>query len=315
MQRPAQNDGNAKRPGIQYSVLIGRVSTEDRERILEALESLEKQEGSPSLEIVLADRLNDSLTTKIREEFQRVRLIECPPHTDLPTLRTIAFRHSIGRTVLVTEDHCVPPRDWLKKVSETFSEWPEAAAVGGAVENGVTERALDWATFLCEYASQSPPITNGPVADIAGMNVAYRREVLESVAEERLTAGFWETTVHPRIRELGAGLVANNELRISHCKRFSLGLFLRQRFVYSRYFAGNRFPARAWFQRLAFGAASIILPPVLIFRFIRDAARKPSIRPHALKSMPYLLLFFTVWAAGELVGYWFGAGEALREIE
>ena len=34
----------------------------------------------------------------------------------------------------------------------------EVLAVGGSVVNGVCDRGLDWATFICEYSFFSPPV-------------------------------------------------------------------------------------------------------------------------------------------------------------
>jgi Glycosyl transferase family 2 len=298
-----------------YSVVIGRVSTEDDERILETLESLHKQDGSPVLEILLADRIRDHVSNRIHDEYPDVCIIECPPGTDLPSMRTQALKLATGRYVLVTEDHCVPPHDWLQKFAEAFARHPDAAAIGGSVVNGVTETALDWATFLCEYAPMSPPIESGPTASLAGMNVAYRREVFENVDEKILTSGFWETTLHPVLHEQGHLLIAEDDVRVFHCKKFSLRLFLRQRFVYSRYYAGIRFPEEARAKRFLFALASVVLPPLLAYRFFENARNKASVRTHLAEATPYLLLFYLVWGVGEAWGYLFGPRDALQEIE
>lgn len=298
-----------------YSVVIGRVSTEDGDRILETLEALHTQEGSAALEILIADRLGNEVTVAIRRKYPDVTIIECGPETDLPTMRTEALQRASGRYVLVTEDHCVPPSDWLKRFSDAIARYPDAAAIGGCVINGVTDTGLDWATFLCEYASMLPPIETGPAANIAGMNVAYRREILTGVDQTILKSGFWETTLHPMLRRQGYLLVADGDVRIYHCKKFSLRLFLRQRFVYSRYFAGIRLPRKARLRRLLFAGASLALPALLAVRFVRDARHKATIRTHLSVAAPYLLLFYCVWGLGEAWGYLFGARDALQEIE
>lgn len=306
---------NEKDRDVTYSVVIGRVSTEDDERILETLESLYNQDEAPSLEVLLADRISDHVSQRIRSEYSDVTIIECPSTTDLPTMRTLATKLATGDFVLVTEDHCVPPRDWLKQFARAFAEHPEASAIGGSVVNGVTDTALDWATFLCEYAPMSPPIESGPNPNLAGMNVAYRREIFEEVDEQILTSGFWETTLHPLLHKRGHILVADDKVRIFHCKKFSLGLFLRQRFVYSRYYAGIRFASGQKAKRLTYAMASVVLPPLLTFRFFQNARHKASVRSHLAEAAPYLMLFYLVWGVGEAWGYLFGPRDALQEIE
>jgi hypothetical protein len=306
---------NEKDNQVTYSVVIGRVSTEDDDRILETLESLGNQEEDHSVEVLLADRINDHVSQRIKNDFPDTRIIECSPNTDLPTMRTMATKQASGEFVLVTEDHCVPPRDWLKQFTRAFAEHPEASAIGGSVVNGVTDTGLDWATFLCEYAPMSPPIESGPTPNLAGMNVAYRREIFKNVDEQVLTSGFWETTLHPLLHKQGHTLIADDNVRIFHCKKFSLGLFLRQRFVYSRYYAGIRFTPQQKAKRLMYAMASVALPPLLTFRFFQNARHKASVRSHLAKAAPYLVLFYLVWGIGEAWGYLFGPRDALQEIE
>lgn len=313
--RNSTNSSDGADTGIEYSVVAGRVSTEDGDRILETLASLHDQEDAVVPEIILADRLKDDISDRIRREYPDVRIIDCPADMDLPTMRTLAMQQASGRYVLVTEDHCVPPRDWLRKFTAAFARQPDAVAIAGSVVNGVTDTALDWATFLCEYAPMSPPIANGPTVNLAGMNVAYRREIFNEVDEQVLKSGFWETTLHPLLHKQGRLLIADNDIQIFHCKKFSLRLFLRQRFVYSRYYAGLRFPAGARVQRYLYAAASLVLPPLLVFRFFHNARQKASVRKHLTAATPYLLLFYLVWGVGEAWGYLFGPRDALQEIE
>lgn len=315
MEFQLKNTNNGDNTSMDYSIVIGRVSTEDGERILETLDALHKQVGNHKLEILLADRLGNEISERIRREYPDVRIIECPPDMDLPAMRTEALRHASGKYILVTEDHCVPPADWLQKFTDAFKQHTNAAVIGGCVVNGVTDTALDWATFLCEYAPMSPPIKNGPTANIAGMNVAYRRGIFKDVDENILKTGFWETTLHPVLHEQGLLLVADGNVVINHCKKFSLRLFLRQRFVYSRYFAGIRFPREARTRRYLYTLASLALPPLLTFRFFRNARHKEYVRAHLTEAAPYLFLFYLVWGFGEAWGYLFGPGKALQEIE
>lgn len=53
-----------------------------------------------------------------------------------------------GDIVAVTEDHCFPPPDWCERMIAAHRAHPDAAAIGGAVENGATHTIIDWASFL-----------------------------------------------------------------------------------------------------------------------------------------------------------------------
>lgn len=215
--------GDSRRPGI--SVLIGLVSTEDRGRILETLAALEHAQGDHACEIVLVDRRpEDGVTAEIRRAYPAVRMLRAEPTANLPEMRTQALDHSSGEIVAVTEDHCVPCEGWLAAIRAAMDD-PEVLAVGGPVENGVHETAFDWAAFLCEYSAFSPPAPEGETDLLPGMNVAYRRSSLCAMPRERLTEGFWETTVHGGLRKNGGRFESRNAMKMFHCKKFTTRLF------------------------------------------------------------------------------------------
>jgi hypothetical protein len=297
------------------SVVLGRVSTEDTDRVVETIEALDPAVSGEPCEIVIADRLQDSLTDRIRRDYPHIRLIDCPPEMSLPEMRTLAYEASTAPIVAVTEDHCVPTPGWARTIKAAFEQDdPELVAVGGSVVNGVTDTGLDWATYLCEYSFFSPPVAEGESAILPGMNVAYRRRALASVPRELLTSGFWETTVHPLLLERGGRFLSLNELIMLHKKRFSWGLFASQRFIYSRYYAGRRFGDAGLPKRLVASLASLALPPLLLARAV-PAARRKGLGREMLKASPHLLAFYVIWAVGESVGALRGPGNALAMIE
>jgi hypothetical protein len=305
-------------PSCLFSILVGRVSTEDSDRIIEVLEALRTQENAPAYEVIVADRRQDWVSERIRDNFPEVQLFCCPAGTSLPELRTRALERSNGGFVVVIEDHCVPTKRWLTGMVEAFQSAPaNTGAVGGSVENGVCNTAFDWATFLCEYSGFVGPVRSGPVpaSSVPGMNIAYRRSVFAQIDRDVLARGFWETTVHPLLAEQGFNFYLGNEIKILHKKRFSFRLFAAQRFLYSKYYAGIRFGSVHVAVRLAMCGLTLALPPLLLFRMARDLVAKKRLLTELIRATPYLMLFTLIWASGEIVGYIFGPGDALSNIE
>jgi len=257
----------------------------------------------------------DAISERIKVEHPHVRLIACPSDMTLPEMRLRAFEATSGSIVAVTEDHCVPGPGWARQVRDAFaSGGDDLAAVGGSVVNGVCDRGLDWATFICEYSFFTPPVAEGATAVLPGMNVAYRRSVLEGADRERLRSGFWETTLHPVMVAEGRTLHSFNSLVMFHKKRFSWRLFASQRFIYSRYYAGLRYQQSGMLTRLTGGAKSLLLPPLLLYRMVRAVAAK-DLQREFIRALPSLSTFIIVWAAGEGVGAVLGPGKALSRIE
>jgi hypothetical protein len=301
---------------LTFSVLIGLVSTEDSSRILETLEALRRQQGTHTYEVVIGDRRNDGISQKIEKNYPEAKLIPRPPQASLPELRTAALDRSSGQYIIVTEDHCVPPDDWLDSVARAFRTAPPGTvAVGGCVENGVHDTALDWATFFCEYSFFLAPVTEGVSKVLPGMNVAYDRAIFQNLDRSLLTRGFWETTVHPVLLKAGKTLFSTSSIKLVHCKKFSFSLFARQRFIYSRYYAGLRFGRGQLAPRAIALAATPILPVLLFYRIFKQISTKNRLRSELMSALPMLAIFVVIWAWGEMVGYALGAGDALARIE
>jgi hypothetical protein len=312
MYKDKQNQGDAP----EFSILIGLVSSVDRGRILETLDSLRNQSGSHRYEVIIADRRQDDISSSIDTGYPEVQMIACPVQTSLPELRTRALRRARGMYIIVTEDHCVPPDNWLASISRAFTEAPPGTvAVGGCVENGIRGTALDRATFLCEYSNFLEPVAEGVVTVLPGMNIAYHHSVFDNLADELLSSGFWETTAHPVLLEKGLKLFSSNKIRMYHSKKFSFGLFARQRFLYSRYYGDLRFPRNRVLNRILACLATLLLPPVLLYRTYRHIKTRNRPPGEFRSAMPVLLVFYLVWACGEMTGYLFGSGDALARIE
>ena len=310
MQRPAV------RANARASVLVGSVN--GGESIHTLLDSLARQSGDITFEVIVADRCGDGTAERIEATHPEVRVLRAAAGTTLPELRAQALAEAVGSFVLVTEDHTVVPPDWIEQlVAALEGAPPHIAAAGGPVENAMTERAVDWAAFLCEYSRYLPSSRDpgGEVDDIPGMNIAYRREALDAAGPEALTRGFWESTVHPSLLASGRRFLQLPDCVILHRKRFGFGYFVSQRFHYSRYFAGERFPAEQRARRALYAVLSAALPPVLLIRMARDLRRSPRHLHAFLRALPALVCFALVWGIGEAVGYAAGPGDSLVKIE
>jgi len=299
----------------RWSVVVPAVGTVDRERLLDVVAALADQTHDEPLEVVVVDRRHDETSARLRERWPSARVIDVDAGTPLTAMRWLGAREARAEYVAVIEDHCVPERGWLAALARAWDDAPAGTvAVGGAVVNGVTERAFDVANVICEYGAVLAPLPPGPADGLAGMNVAYRREDLLAADPALASTCFWETSLHPAWRERGRVLLAAPDARVVHAKRFGVGLFLGQRFWYSRAFAARRLAGRAAPLRAAYGLAAWLLPPVLLARLARAVRDKPA-RASLPRCLPWLAVFTLAWAAGECAGAWLGPGSAHARIE
>jgi hypothetical protein len=67
--------------------------------------------------------------------------------------------------------------------------------------------------------------------------------------------------------------------------------------------------------RLKYGLGSLALPPLLLARGLITLIRKRRLVGKYLASLPMIVIYLTAGAAGEMVGYFLGAGDSLERIE
>jgi len=275
------------------------------------LEAVERMRGSVALETLVVDRLGGRVAAVVREQFPEVRLLSVDAAMTIPQMRHLAFQEAAGAAVAVIEDHVIVPEGWGRQLLDALAEGHDV--VGGPIENAATGRLLDWATFLCEYSACLPPLPAGPVAWLPGNNIVYRRELLTRY--RAVTAeGKWENRLHDAMHADGVELICRPEILVGHKKHFGFGEYLGQRYLYSRSYAGARVQGAPAVRRLAMGAAALALPPLLLLRIEQSLARKGVPGGRRLATLPLISCFVVAWGIGEVIGYWFGAGNSLSRV-
>lgn len=274
------------------------------------LQALAIQSGGVTLEVIVADRVGESVRAPLREKFRHIRLLKAPPGTSIPALRALAFRAARAEVVGVIEDHVIVPPNWAQRMLAAHREGAEV--VGGAVDNAARERLVDWAAFLCEYSHcLAPPA--GPADWLTGNNVTYRRSLLErfpdAIGQER-----WEDHLHDTMRRAGVTLESRPDIRVGHKKHYTVGEYLHQRYLYARSYAAMQVEGAGRIKKWAYGLAAFALPLLLFHRIVSRVLRTGQHRRELVRSLPLLGLFVTAWAMGEVVGYWRGPGNALQRV-
>jgi hypothetical protein len=62
------------------------------------------------------------------------------------------------------------------------------------------------------------------------------------------------------------------------------------------------------------GLAAIALPPLLLARILRTNLGKGVSPRLVATTLPFIMVYVTAWTLGEMVGYWFGAGDSLALV-
>ena len=277
----------------------------------DCLEALGREAADVALELLVVERVGESVRRHLASDFPTVRVIEVDPSVTIPAMRALAFDAASAPAVAVIEDHVIVPRGWARALLTALGNGDRVVA--GAVENAATGTVLDWAAFLCEYSHCLPPLPAGQVDWLTGNNVVYPKALLEryrSVVQE----GRWENHLHDTLRRDGVPLVCHPEIVVGHKKHYSFGEYLSQRYLYARSYAGARVAEAPASRRAAFGVAAFALPPLLFYRTVSRILSKGRHRDRLVRSLPLIAVFVGAWGLGEVVGYWKGPGDSLSRV-
>ena len=272
------------------------------------LDSLES--GCPQAEIVVADWTDAGTRRRIGERWPSVRLLSFEEPMAVPELRAAGVFAARAPYVALMEDHCVVRNGWAARLLETHRRGHPV--VGGAIRNGAIARIRDWAAFFCEYSEHMDPLPGGHVRSLPGMNVSYERRAIAAM-EPLLREGRWETWLHPYLQSCGFELYCDPEIVIDHIKDFDFGEFVSQRYHYARSHAGMRNEELGW-KRGLYLVGSPLLVPLLYYRIARNVFARRGHRRQFLAATPLVLLYLSVWAVGEAVGYAVGGGRSLLKV-
>ncbi len=279
--------------------------------IAECLDALARQDGDHDAEVVVVDACADGSAEHVRRHHPDVVLVPLDRRPGIPEMRALGIGHATGDVIAIIEDHCLVRPNWMAEIERALAAG--ADAVGGPVENACTDRLVDRAVYLTEYAGLMEPLEPGP-GGIAGNNAAYRRELFDAVAPETLTQD-WESFVQQEMLDGGARFVRVPAMVVDHKKTFGVGYFLSQRYHYSRSFAAMRGRRLSRARRLAYALGSPALVPLMLARIGRQVVAKRREGRTFVASLPLLVPFMVSYAAGEFVGYLFGPGDSLKKVE
>jgi GT2 family glycosyltransferase len=147
--------------------------------LVAAVDSLAAQSRAPDEIVVVIDH-NADLQTRAAAKLPAVRVLANGHAPGLSGARNTGVQETSGEVVAFMDDDAVADRDWLQTLVERYRD-PRVIGVGGAIVplwEGGRPRAFpeefDWVVG-CTYRGM--PTRRGPVRNLIGANMSFRREV------------------------------------------------------------------------------------------------------------------------------------------
>lgn len=264
------------------------------------LEALEAQVEAPPFDVVVVFDPHLRDIAQLQSSFPNVRMVSNEGQRTPLELASRAIRESAGDLVLLTEDHCVPRPDWVRRLFDAHRV--DRAAVGGAVEVGDEVSSVDWAFYFVDFFRYATPKARGPAGTLTVCNVAYRRSCLEQIRGV-WEAMFHETAVNDTLRARFGPLWMEPDARVRMRRHVRFGDALRERYAFGRLFGCTRLQFVGTGRRWYYTCFAPALPVLLFGRMARVALPDLCLRRPFVRSIPCLVAMVLAWSWGEWLGY------------
>ena len=279
----------------------------------QCLESLRSEARLAGAEVIVVTPGESEYAARIAKQFPWARIVTAPELRKIPALRRRGVELAAGEFVAIIEEHCTAAAHWLAKGRDAHRRG-NYAAVGGPIADANYDRVADWVVYFLEYHGALPPAPQGETSELNDANIMYRRDVLAKHVD-LLGEGYWPMTLHPTLAAQGMKLLSVPDMLVHHRGPFRFGYYLRQRFLFSRAFAGVRARNQGALGRLAYIVGAPLMPAVLLARIARAVLAKHCRVSRFVAALPLLCVALVVLVAGEWVGCVLGPGDALSEVE
>jgi hypothetical protein len=292
------------------SVII--VTPDSYDTIRNLMGALRAQTAREALELVIVAPAASALSSGMAEldGFCGYCIVEVGIVRTVAEAKAVGVRHATAPVVVMTEDHSLPAPGWAQALIDAHGQGFEA--VGPAVENGNPESLISWADFIIGYGPWFDPPAAGEVEDLPGHNSSYKRELLLEYKGRLVDMLAAESTMHQELRAHGRRLYLEPRARTFHANFTRLLPWMFYLLRSGRMYAAQRAESWSPARRGAFGAGSFLIPLVRLRRLLPGVRRScPELMPRVLAPLLFALI---VDAAGQCMGYSFGAGRAGEKL-
>ena len=274
------------------------------------LESLYDQARAIPAEIIVADGHGQGQPDSVPSPFPDLIWVTSPG-ASVYELRALAMNRTSGEIIALTEDHCRVNADWCARVLAAHYEYPDAAVIGGAVENGATQSLIDWASFFYANGAAMLPLKRGKCREITQLNLSYKRRAISGVVRP---GGQMEWTMNEDLRQQGETLIADDRILVSHVQSIGFMGTCLLHFHGSRVVAGFRRSRIGRPELIVRLLACAVMAPLLFARVLGTVLAKRRWLGRFVASSPLLGLLVCIRAAGAFAGLVTGPGKSARYI-
>lgn len=176
-----------------------------------------------------------------------IQLVDVP-NKGLSNAHNAGYPYCGGDIVATLDDDVIVAADWARRVKAAHSAYPYAGGIGGRTLNefphALVARFEQARAFDVRVADTDGADGARPVRTVAGVNMSYKRVVMERVGlfDTALTSG-QDVDYNWRVAHAGYPILYDPSIVLTHHNRTRVWPMLRQQFWYGRGYFGTR---RKW---------------------------------------------------------------------
>jgi hypothetical protein len=311
----ADQQSNAE-PLPELSVVL--ITPDSFDTLRRTIGCLVRQTARERIELVIIapDSARIDVDRALVEPLAGVQVVRLASLTPTGPARAAGIRAARARVVAFGEEHCFPEPTWAQALIDAHRG--DYAAVGPAVHNANPETVVSWADLLIGYGPWLAPVARREADYLPGHNSSYKRDVLLEYGDDLARLMEAETVLMWDLRTKGHRLLLDPAARTAHMNFGLWSSWVRVMFLNGRAFAHTRSATWPLTKRLAFVAASPMIPVVRLARTLGHARRLGRGASFLGRVVPTLCVGLVMDGVGQMAGYAFGAGDTharLAEFE
>ncbi len=226
---------------------------------------------------------------------------------DCGLAKEAGVRAASAGLVAFVEDHSYPEAHCMEAYVRALAE-SQLAAAGPCMRNANPGRAASWACFLAFYGEWMTVRPTRNTTHLPANQSCYQRDVLLALGDRLAPLLQAESVLQWELQAKGLRVRQAPGAFVYHLNNSRLGHTLLEYFFAARLFAARRSQSWSRPHRLGYALGMTLVPLV---RWVRIARL---VTVAALRVTMPLLAVLGAGAAGEMLGYAGGAGDAARRL-
>jgi glycosyl transferase family 2 len=294
------------------SVIV--ITPDSYSTVRKTIRRLRAQSVSHQLEIVLVVPSAQGANIDYSDlgSFHGVRILEIANMHSTARARAAGVYRATAPVVAFVEDHSFPAKGWAEALIRAHQKpW---AAVGPMMANANPHSLVSWANLIIEYSEWMEPVSGGVAEHLPGHNGTYKRALLLEYGDRLEAMLEAESILQWDLRAKGHRLYLEPAAKTYHQNFSAPFSWLPLRLDGGRLFAASR--SRTWplLKRLLYALAAPLIPVVRFRRAVGEMRRPGRARHLMPRVLPLLFAGLVVDGTGEMIGYAFGPGNAMRRL-